>query len=145
MKNEDTAQVNKVMIYPDFNEERHMKDMAILKLDKNMGLKLSLNLHFEDQLTFPWIDPSYDQHSQLECFTIALEKKVYTAETKVNFVPIKTHLLDKNICLNCLPNDDDKWWTDWHNKCATINVFESLIKVRILIKHTRYHALIVTF
>ena len=128
---QDIANVKKVMTFPNYNQKSHKIDMAILQLDKNMGLTMALNLHLEQQLTFPWTD-WYDQHSILECFTLANEGKILrTGESIVNFVPIKTKLLDRKRCIKCDRKDDVKWWIDVHNKCATINVNYTLLRVRL--------------
>ena len=134
---EDIANVKKVMIFPDFDQKSHTNDLAILKLDKKFGLTMALNSHFEQQLTFPWIDqrfkkPIYDLHFHFECFTIANEAKKLSWPGKpgiVNFVPVKTQLLDRRTCIKCIQKDDMKWLLDVHNKCATINKKDTLIKV----------------
>ena len=130
---QDIANVKKAMIFPDFNQKSHTKDLAILKLDKKMGLTMALNLHLQLQLTFPWIDQHFGiPNSLLECFTLANEGKILrTGESIVNFVPIKTKLLDRKRCIKCDRKDDVKWWIDVHNKCATINVNYTLLRVRL--------------
>ena len=112
-----------------------------LSLEQKIGLTMALNSHFEQQLTFPWIDQRFKQpkrslindlHSYFECFTIADEgMEMENGVVMVNYVPFKTPLLGRKSCLKCIQNDDFKWWIDRHNECATLSDME-LAKVRLL-------------